>query len=129
MTTVASVTSKSSLMFTFLVVESSGSLPPSVGIPLDPFALSLDIPSEFSRQASFSNSCRVSQTTVLEDDCRTRSAGQSVIPRDFYRKAYVPYLTGEGRVTAVHFPARWARLFRREPLQHCVVVEFVAPCQ
>jgi len=24
--------------------------------------------------------------------------------------------------------ARWARLFRREPLRHCIVVEFVAPC-
>ena len=34
-------------------IESSGSLPPLVGIPLDPLALALDIPSEFSRQALF----------------------------------------------------------------------------
>ena len=52
-----------------------------------------------------------------------------MIPQDFYRDTYVPYLTGEGRAVAVRFPACWACLFRREPLQHCAVAEFVAPYQ
>ena len=96
-----------------------------MGIPLDPLALALDISSEFSRQASFSTSRWASLTLVLEDDRRTRSAGQSAIPQDFYHDTYVPYLTGEGRAAALHFLARWVRLFRREPLQHCAVAEFV----
>ena len=54
---------------------------------------------------------------------------QSTISRDFHRDRYVTYLTGEGRVAAVRLFARWACLFRREPLQHCAIVEFVAPCQ
>ena len=110
-------------------IESSGSLPPSVGIPLDPLFLALYIPSEFSREASFSNIRWASLTLVLEIDCRTRSAGQSATSQDFCRVRYVPCLTDEGRVAAVRLFARWACLFRREPLQHCTVVEFVAPCQ
>jgi hypothetical protein len=39
-----------------------------MGIPLDPLALALDIPSEFSRQASFLTSRWASLTLVLEDD-------------------------------------------------------------
>ena len=100
-----------------------------MGIPLDPLALTLDIPSEFSRQAMFSTSRWASLTLVLEDDRQTRSAGQSAIPQDFYRDTYIPYLSGEGRAMTVHFPARSVCLSRREPLRHCAVVEFVAPCQ
>jgi len=36
-------------------IESSGSMPPFGGIPLNHFVLALDIPSESSRQASFSD--------------------------------------------------------------------------
>ena len=99
-----------------------------MGFPFDPLALALDIPSEFSRRASFSTPCWASLTLVLEVDRRTRSAGRSTIPQDFYRDMLVPYLVGEGGAAAVHFPARWARLFRWEPLRYCAVVEFVAPC-
>ena len=104
-------------------IESSGSLPPSVGIPLDHLVLALDIPSEFSRQASFSNTRWASQTLVLEIDCQTRSAGLSATSRDFRRDRFVPCLIGEGRVTTVSLFTRW------EPLRHCTVMEFVAPCQ
>ena len=100
-----------------------------MGIPLDPLALALDIRREFSRQTSFSTSCWASVTLVLEDDRRTRSADKSAISQDFYRDTYIPFLTGEGRDTVVRFPTRWACLFRREPLRHCAVAEFVAPCQ
>jgi hypothetical protein len=58
-------------------MESSGSLPPSVGIPLDLPVLALDIPTESSRQASFSYTRWASLTLVLEIDCRTSSVGQS----------------------------------------------------
>jgi len=100
-----------------------------VGIPLDPLALALDITSEFLRQASFLTPRWASLTLVLEVDRRTRSAGQSGVPQDFYRDTCVPYLAGEGRAMEVHFLARWVRLFRWEPLWYCAVVEFVAPCQ
>ena len=36
-------------------IESSGSMPPFMGIPFDRLVLALDIPSEFSRQASLFN--------------------------------------------------------------------------
>jgi len=35
-------------------------------------------------------------------------------------------LQGKEKITAVRLFARWARLFRREPLRHCTGVEFVA---
>ena len=38
-------------------------------------------------------------------------------------------LQGKERLTAVLLFARWVCLFTREPLQHCIVVEFVAPYQ
>ena len=104
-------------------------MPPSVGIPLDPMALALDIPNEFSRRDSFSTPRWASLTLVLEVDRRTLSAGRSAIPQDFYHDTRIPYLAGEGTAVAVHFSARWVLLFRREPLWYCAVVEFVAPCQ
>jgi len=67
-------------------------MPPFMGIPLDHLILALDIPNEFSRLASFSNTRWASLTLALEIDCRTRNR-------------YSPYLTEEGRVKAV-------RLFR-----------------
>jgi len=38
-------------------------------------------------------------------------------------------LQGKERVAAVRLFARWARLFRRQPLRYYSVVEFVEPCQ
>jgi len=35
-------------------------------------------------------------------------------------------LQGKEKIAAVHLFARWARLFRREPLRHCTGAEFVA---
>jgi len=35
-------------------------------------------------------------------------------------------LQAKEKAVAVHLFARWARLFRREPLRHCIVAEFVA---
>ena len=110
-------------------IESNGSLPPSMGIPLDPLTPALDTPGEFSRHTLFSSPRRASLTLVLKGDRRTRPVGQSALPRGSYGGARLFYLAVEGRAMAVCFLARWAHLFRRVPLQHCVVVEFVASCQ
>jgi len=101
-------------------IKSSSSMPPSVGIPLNLLVPTLDTPSKFSRQASFSTPRWVSLTLVLEGDRRTHPAGQSTLPRDSYGSARPSYLAMEGRVVAVCFLARWTRLFTRELLWHCV---------
>jgi len=88
-----------------------------VGIPLDLLAPTLDTPSEFSRQASFSTTERAPLTLVLKGDRRTHPVGWSALPRGSYGGVCLPYLVTEGRVMAVHFLARWACLFRREPLR------------
>ena len=63
----------------------------------------------------------MSLTLVLEGDRRTHLVVRSALPRDSYGGARLPYLAVEGRVVAVRFLARWARLFRREPLQRSSV--------
>ena len=70
-------------------------MPPSVGIRLDPPALALDIPSEFSRQASFSTPHRASLTLVLKGDRRARLACRSALPRGFHCGARLLYVVGE----------------------------------
>jgi hypothetical protein len=100
-----------------------------VGIPLNPLTPALYSPSEFSRHASFSSTRGASLTLVLEGDRQTRPVGQSVLPRGSYGGARLFYLAVEGRAVAVCFLTRWVRLFKRVPLQHCAVVEFVASCQ
>jgi len=81
-------------------------MPPFRGIPLDHFVLTLDIPSESSRRTSFYD----------------RSLG---IPDEVLMNTYLG-LQGKEEITSVRLSARWARLFRREPLRHCISAEFVA---
>jgi hypothetical protein len=85
-------------------------MPPLRGIPLDHLVLALEIPSESSRRASFFD----------------RSLG---IPdsgtRNWLSNTYLG-LQGKEKIAVVHLFARWARLFRREPLRHCTGAEFVA---
>jgi len=100
-----------------------------MGIPLDPLAPALDISSEFFEAGIIFDPSPASLTLVLEDDRRTHPAGRSAIPQDFYCGARASYLIGERRAVEVRFLARWARLFRRGPLQRRAVVEFVASCQ
>ena len=92
-------------------------MPPSVGIPLDLLAPALDTPNEFLRQAAFLTPRWVLLTLVLEGNRRTRPVGRSALPRGSCGGVCLAYLATEGRIIAVHFLARWAHLFRREPLR------------
>ena len=70
-------------------------MPPVRGIPLDCLDPTLGIPSEFSRWASVSTTRWASLTLVLENGCRTLSAGQPATSRGL--RGYVPWLTREGK--------------------------------
>ena len=102
-------------------IESSGLTPPSVGIPLNLLAPALDTPSEFSRQASFLTPRWAPLTLVLEGDRRTHPVGRSALPRGSYGGVGLPYLAMKGRVVVIRFLARWAHIFRREPLRRCSI--------
>jgi len=97
-------------------------MPPFGGIPLDCLDHALDIPSESSRRAIiFDHSLGI-------PDSGTRDRWVSLRPLEILAAANA-YLSLQGKeeAVAVRLFARWARLFRREPLQHCTGAEFVAP--
>ena len=95
------------------------------GIPLDCLNPTLDIPCEFSRRASiFDHSLGIPGSSAR--DRLSNPFGGSA--RDLSRLSWVRTLAyrGRKRTTAVCLSARWARLFRQEPLRHCTGTEIVA---
>jgi len=101
-------------------------MPPVGGIPLDSLDPTSDIPSEFSRRASvFDHS-----PGIPDSGTRDRLSNPSGGPAYDLSRAFVGAflgLQGTVEVVAIRFSARWARLFRRETLQHYTGVEFRAP--
>ena len=95
------------------------------GIPLDRLNPALDIPSEFSRRASIFDRSPGIPDSGARDRLSNPSGGSAC---DLSRLSWVRTLAYRGRksTAAVHLFARWACLFRREPLQHCIGAEFVA---
>ena len=105
------------------LIESGGSTPPLVGIPHDLLALALDTPNRISRfclraMPRFDLPLGA-LTRVLEGNCRTPLVGQSALPQGFIDDLHQTYLVVEGNIVAVCLVARWALLFRREPLRRC----------
>jgi len=99
---------------------------PFGGIPLDCLDPTLDIPSEFSRRASnFDHSSGIPDSGTR--DRLSNPFGGSAC--DLSRLSWVRTLAYKGRekAAAVRLSARWAHLFRQEPLRHCIDAEFVAP--
>jgi len=100
-------------------------MPPFGEIPLDRLDPTLDIPSEFSRRASIFDHSPGIPDSGTRDRLSNPFAGSAC---DLSRLSWVRTLAyrGRKRTTAVHLFARWARLFRRELLRHCIGAEFVA---
>ena len=104
-------------------IESSGSMPPFGGIPLDSLDPTLDIASESSRRASIFD-----HSLGIPDSWCSRSAVEpfrraSHRPLETIVGAYLGLRSKEVAV-AVRLSARWARLFRRVTLRHCIGGEF-----
>ena len=100
-------------------------MPPFGGIPFDCLNPTLDIPSEFSRQASIFDHSPGIPDSGTRDRLLNPFGGSAC---DLSRFSWVHTLAYSGRKRPWRFAffARWARLVRREPLQHCAGVEFVA---
>ena len=100
-------------------------MPPSGGIPLDRLNPALEIPSEFSRRASIFDHLPGIPDSGARDWLSNPSGGPAC---DLSRLSWVRTLAYRGRksTATVHLFARWARLFRREPLRRYIDAEFVA---
>ena len=108
-------------------IESSGSMPPLGGIPLDRLVLALDIPSESSRLASFFDRSLGTPDSGTRDLAIEPVRWVSLRPLEILIIVST-YLGSQGkeRIAAIRLFALWARLFWWEPLGHCTGAGFVA---
>ena len=99
-------------------------MPPVGGIPHDRIDPALDIPSEFSRRASIFDY----PLGIPDSGTQDRLSNPFDGPACDLSRFLGTYLGLQGKEedAAVHLFARWSRLFRREPLRHCIGAEFVA---